>query len=535
MIKVIIADDELKVCKLIEFLIDWEALEMEIVDIVHNGIDAIEAVRKHQPDIIITDIKMPGCDGLEMIEYSKKIAPDLEYIVISGYKQFEYAQKAIQFGVCNYLLKPIDKEELFHTLQKMKEKYLSRTEQLTKGERLEVFEQENKERIRRNLFKDILFMKNLPGDEINIEYINEKYQYRCQEGRFQTAAIKIDGIHGQTEKNHLYIKNKITRELQQNLQMCYDWELYFSERVYFMLLNFPVEISSIKETMNQILQNLLMQQDVLKGFQVTIGLGEQTESPSFLFRGFKAAKWALDQRLLEGTNQVIQGEYKHANDLVDSDIFHYFNKAFYEAIELHDVAGIDTVILQLENKLLARQETTGYEILQMCKEAINAYLFTLKKLEMPTVNMGKLFEQFNVEINNCGSAHETFTYLRTALKRSFLEILKEKEQMETKPIRQAKSFITEHLGDPISLEIVSDVVGFNTAYFSTMFKNQTGSTFSEYLLGKRMEKAKERLRDTNDSVAEICETVGYSDVKHFTKNFTKYTSLKPKEYRKLYS
>jgi len=128
MIKVIIADDELKVCKLIEFLIDQESLDMEIVDIVHNGIDAIDAIKKHQPDIVITDIKMPGCDGLEMIKRSKKIMPYLEYIVICKCKQFEYVQKAIQYGVRDYLLKPIDKEELTHTLQRVKEQYLGRTE-----------------------------------------------------------------------------------------------------------------------------------------------------------------------------------------------------------------------------------------------------------------------------------------------------------------------------------------------------------------------------------------------------------------------
>jgi len=535
MIKVILADDELKVCKLIEFLVDWDSMDMEIVDIVHNGIDAIEAVRKHKPDIIITDIKMPGCDGLEMIEHSKKIAPDLEYIVISGYKQFEYAQMAIQFGVSNYLLKPIDQEELIHTLQKVKEQYLNRTEQLTMGKRLVLFEQENKERIRRSFFEDIILKKNMPQDESAIGDLNEKYQYHFQKGWFQTAVVKIDGIHEQTEKNRIYLENKITRELQQNLQICHDWEFYFREGICYLALNFPNEISSIKDTMNQIQQNLLVQQNILEGFRVTIGLGEQAESPAIFTRGFKAARWALDQRLLKGTNQVIQGEYKHANDFVDSEIFHDFNKAFYNAIELHDMENINTAILHLQKNLLVRRETTGYEILQMCKEAINAYLFTLKKLEMPTANIGKLFEQFNVEIDNCGSAHETFEYLRDTVNRSFQEIMKEIEQMETKPIRRAKNFIAEHLGEPISLESVSDVVGFNTAYFGTMFKNETGSTFSDYLLSKRMERAKELLRDTNNSVADICETVGYCDVKHFSKIFSKYTSLKPREYRRLYS
>ena len=116
MLKIMIADDEDKICQLIYKLIDWSSMRMEVIGIAHNGIEALDLAKEYHPDIAITDIRMPGLDGLEFIEKAKEVDPNLEFIIISGYQQFEYAKKAIKYGVSDYLLKPIKKEELIGTL-----------------------------------------------------------------------------------------------------------------------------------------------------------------------------------------------------------------------------------------------------------------------------------------------------------------------------------------------------------------------------------------------------------------------------------
>ena len=123
MIKVVVADDEVKVCQLICNLVDWSTFDMEIVAVAHNGEEALEMVRQHEPDLLVTDIRMPGCDGLEMIARAKQLREDLDFVIISGYRHFEYAQSAIKYGVSDYLLKPIQKEELCSTLEKMRRRY----------------------------------------------------------------------------------------------------------------------------------------------------------------------------------------------------------------------------------------------------------------------------------------------------------------------------------------------------------------------------------------------------------------------------
>ena len=119
MLKVVIADDEARILSLIRLLPDWDALGIEVAGTAGNGLEALALIERERPDILITDIRMPGCQGLELIERARRIVPDIEIIIISGYAHFEYAQTAIKLGVGDYLLKPIKKDELTATLSKL--------------------------------------------------------------------------------------------------------------------------------------------------------------------------------------------------------------------------------------------------------------------------------------------------------------------------------------------------------------------------------------------------------------------------------
>ena len=112
MLKILIVDDEPDICELIHKLIDWEELELTSLGSSQNGIDAMEIILRQKPDIVITDIQMPGMTGLEMIEKASQQKLQTKFIVVSGYREFEYAQQAIRFGVEDYLLKPISKTDL---------------------------------------------------------------------------------------------------------------------------------------------------------------------------------------------------------------------------------------------------------------------------------------------------------------------------------------------------------------------------------------------------------------------------------------
>ena len=188
MIRVIVADDEYKVCQLICQLINWDELGMELVGTASNGIEALEMIEREKPDLVLTDIRMPGYDGIEVLKRIRENNPNIEFIIISGYSHFEYAQSAIEYGVSNYILKPIDAEVLNATLQKVRKRYMERKSR----EKADLVQQEqqaaNAARLRDMLLNDLV-SGIVSGD---MDAINKKYYYNFEDGLFQTFMIFAD-------------------------------------------------------------------------------------------------------------------------------------------------------------------------------------------------------------------------------------------------------------------------------------------------------------------------------------------------------
>ena len=188
MLKILIADDELYISQLIYKMVDWEARDITVVGMVSNGKEALEAIEQHKPDIVITDIRMPGMDGLELVKYTKEKNWDISYIIISGYKYFEYAHTALNLGVEHYLLKPIDKMELESILNQIcasihEKKHLSNSKEwkskAEKGEKM----------MRKHFLNSIIYdhVQTIP-----LEKEKENYCIEFQNSWFQAFYIKID-------------------------------------------------------------------------------------------------------------------------------------------------------------------------------------------------------------------------------------------------------------------------------------------------------------------------------------------------------
>ena len=535
MLKVIIADDEDKICQLIYKLIDWDSLDMKVEAIAHNGIEALELAKLHNPDIIITDIRMPGYDGLEFISRTREINPDIQFVIISGYQQFEYAQKAIKYGVIDYLLKPIKKNELFATLTKIKNQYLERVDLLTKEEQSELSIRNNINKLRTRLFSAVLFYNRTK--DITIDSVNNDYGYKFKEGLFQIIIVKLDGVGRSYSTTVTFLEEKILKIIQNNLnEYCYDLEKYFENNIIYCIINYnPNNKKNVRRKCKILMDELLLQKEIFESLEVTMGLGTVENDIHMIDNSYKAAILAYEQRLVLGTNRVIEGAITTSNNLVESSLFHDFNKDMKAALERLDKEAVTSAIHYIREGLRNRPETSGHELLQMTKEICNLFLFTMRYNKFPIDGGDNFLENFSMNVNDIGSVYKLYQYLTDVIVNSMDKIIEDKRQSDTRPIRDAKQFIQTNYKRQITLEEVSGKVGFNATYFSSLFKKETGYTFLEYLSEIRINKAKELLKDTNYSIMVICEHVGYSDIKHFTKTFVKYTSLKPNEYRKLYS
>lgn len=535
MLKVLIADDESKVCQLIEKLVDWDLLDMKVVAVAENGIEALERIREFHPDIVITDIRMPGYDGLDLIRMGKEEDPNAEFVIISGYRHFEYAQMAIRYGVNAYLLKPIKKDELMETLKKLGAKFREQTEQLSQEEKTRLAIKSDEKNLRQAFLQDLAGRRNKEMLQQPIDVVNQKFHYHFQSGEFGIAILKLDGRVCDEEKNVRFMGEKVQAAAEKLLDGCvFEAEHTELNGFHYFLLNYdPEERMQIRRQMKALLSEMRIQGDILKNLAVTLALGTGVFSLSEIDASLKNARLLIEERLIRGTGTLMEGNVSNGESFADSEIFAKFNNKISHTLESLDPFSVREELIHLKTQMLAAKGINGHEILQMTKEICNQYLFFMKKYRLPVEE--NFLENFNLSADNCSDAAELFDFLIRRITSSYEKAARLKRQDENRPIRLAKKYVEEHYAEPLTLEQVSQIADLSSTYLSTVFKKDTGMTFLEYLSKIRMDMAKQLLKETNCTVADICGKVGYSDVRYFTKTFTKYAGLKPKEYRKLYS
>ena len=539
MLKVFIADDEEKICQLIIKLINWEEMGLKIAATASNGIEALEQAEICKPEIVITDIRMPGIDGMELIRKVKEKLPDTEIIIISGYRHFEYAQTAIRYGVRNYLLKPIKKEELRDTLQKIADINREKNEQLNFEERVRLALKNDAGKLRTSFISRMIYGDRERENIISLKELNNQYHFHFREGVFQVAAIKFDHVNHNDSCISFLADKAAGLALQYLEPVCFDHEVYAECSTFYLLLNFGEEESkNVRKNVRQMLDELKAQESILNGMSVSIGMGSMVNTAGSIRKSFLDAVFMIKQRLLLGTGRMLEmdeAQQRKNSDFINSEAFYRFNREMERAVEALNVVETRRTIEGLRDVLKNYPGITGYEILQMTKEACNHYLFCMKSRGIRVDNEAKFVEEFSKDAGECADIEELFRLLGGTIGRSLQKASEAKRAEDNRPIRQAKQYIEENYSRSLTLEEVSEMAGFAPGYFSTLFKKETGVTFLEFLQSVRMDAAKKLLVSGNEGMNVICEKVGYADVKYFTKCFIKYTGLKPGEYRKIYS
>lgn len=528
MIKVVIADDEVRICQLIQALVDWEALGLEISGIAHNGLEAVEMVKTYQPDILVTDIRMPGCSGLELIGKVKEDMPSLEIIIISGYAHFEYAQQAIKYGVGDYLLKPISKAELTATLQKLGDRVREQRKNAQNEEELRRKAEQDVQLLQENLIAELVSQKGrMPG----IQELRNRYHLKAAEGVYQAFMLKMDSGRaeiGAAAAGLLMEKAREILELQLNSK-CLEWIQSVQGVILAGILNYqPEKKEEIRKGMKSCINQLELQKSLFRPVSFSVALGKAVEVPEELGESMKEASVLIQERLIYGTGRLYE-RMGGASGLLGSGALERYLRDMTHAVEVLSPEQLEESVRVLEEECCAGKEVHGYEILETVSSAAEVFAVRTQMAER-----SEFLDRLQQQVDNCGSAQEVFQCLKELCCDYLKQLSIQQESEAVRPIRKAKQYIQEHYSEPITQEEVSSAVGLSPAYFSVLFKKTEGEGFAKYLIQVRMEQAKILLRESNHSVAEICRLVGYSDVKHFTHTFEKAAGVKPAVYRKLY-
>ncbi len=535
--RVLIVDDEIKICQLINHLVDWNSMGMEVVDIVNDGKAAYESICKNRPDIVITDIRIPNYDGLELIELCKEKFPSVYFIIISGYSEFDFAKKAIKFGVEDYLLKPIKKKELENALKRIKEKYESSRDDEQEKDQLRTFANTAKDKIKQNFLNRIISYskeKESGADfQLDIDEINQLYQCHFQKGLFTVLHFQLFVKKETDMKESIeFLSSKLQEMIQEALNgACHEFIVAFYASSVICLLNCDSgQLIQIKKQFSKIKLNLLS--ELFSNIALIAGVGRTYGDLNQVVLSYKEAERALLNRFADAKQYVfeydtLQTSGKNVSDFIDMKT----RNDLIAAQERMDVNPILSYINSLKEQL-AKYQFDSKLIYDCCLELVETFQYGSKNYDV-------YFQKFDLDecrrkINSILTYDELFEYLKNDIISKYQNFANEKKVAEKKPIRIAKQYINDHYNQNLTLENVSDHIGFNPTYFSVFFKKETGKNFSEYLTELRIKNAKLYLISTDMDIADIAEEVGYNDLKYFSKLFKRLTGINPSEYRKLY-
>lgn len=543
MLKIFLAEDEVVVRETIKRMIPWEELGFELVGEAADGEMALPLLIRQQPDLLITDIKMPFMDGLTLARLAKKEIPGLKVVILSGYDDFNYAKQAIGIGVEDYLLKPITKNALIERLSEIRSRY---EHEKTQKEYYEKFQREM-QAYEKNSSRD--FFEALVGGSMDMMEVYKRAEKLGLDIVAEAYNVLIftmncdEDFSGQRDEYSSWEAESL--ELLENFFAGHSSAMLFRSNIF----SYGVLLKGQRETIEENtracvdeIRKILSRQDGRREWFLAVG--QSVERLSQIQKSYHTASRAFSQRYLYGENILYYDEMEtmeHPGGQAETEDNAYLQKV--------DVNALNPAILQkfLSNGL--QEETENfvkdyfYAIGQEPMESLVFRNYVILNVRFSVISFIK---GLGCDTNEMESAdteevlaesgknmESAIAYAKKMISQA-IEIRDQNSGNKNRSIlKTAVDFIDSHyMDEEISLNTVANVANVSSNHFSALFSQNMGQTFIEYLTSLRMNKAKELLRCTGMRSSEIAGEIGYKDAHYFSYLFKKIQGMTPSDYRK---
>lgn len=530
---ILIVDDEAIFRKGLRKMIEASPGSWQVAGEAKDGYEALELVESLKPDVLLTDIRMPRMDGLQLIRIAKERFPKLLVIVLSGFDEFTYLQQSLRHGVRDYLMKPVEREELFKTLDKL-EGELAKSHSAPE---LYAAEPADARMIRQHV-SEHLVAGLLKG------YVNEsdlallgRIGVTFREPYFACMIIKLDKDALDQERYEkadpslfqLYIQ-QIVQELLDQRAKGFSFILSETEVVALVNLASPAETTDPLTELSETIRRRMIS---LSRLTVTIGLGRIVDGFKEIPQSFQEAKIAQLHRLIVGGDRVIsyarvkKGGEETTWGIVPELPFDLLQSSIQEGkpeqTKQYASAFITILCSQAKSPEIIHQ--------QICKLLIHGYE-EAEKLSLTANWLGdKTIQAVLLEICSLTSRLELMDCCSAYLGRLAECFAHGQRHTDNDPIEKVIRYVNQHYKQPLSLTQVAEKVFLNPAYLSSLFKQRTGTSLVEYWTDLRVNDAKKRLVSSNEKVTVIAESTGFGNIRHFNRVFKSVTGLAPNDYR----
>ncbi|HEX2927276.1 MAG TPA: response regulator [Ruminiclostridium sp.] len=519
MLKVLLVDDEPYVLEGLKVMLDWEAHGFRICGEASNGEDALEIVRVCNPDLIITDISMPGIDGLEFIRLSsEKLKSTAKFVILSGYDDFSYARRAMRYSVTNYLLKPLDDVELDNVVTKLAEQ----------------IRQERKKA--ENINKQLSFIANqsilrvINGDNKTsllgrvgmLLNIGEEEEIRCLLFEIDTVGVWLDSV----ESEYNLKKNEAGKIIENAFGPAFQFRIFEDSKGRFGVI--ASESMPFFKTLEEFANSVLLQLNQIFGDVVYSSISESQKGLSSIGTLYRQALFAIGFKLYSPEKSLIS--YENVNGLnLNFEVCTESFDTLLELIRTNREEEIEPVVCRLFDNF-----SENYSAPQLIITYLMSFQMELVKLIME-IN-GDLKEVLTLALDFQKTAeHMNMAELRqTFLKQCKIAASHINDYKQGNPqfiVCEVKNYVRQNYCRDIKLKEVARHFYMNSVYLGQLFKKVSGMQFNDYLNTVRIEEAKKLLQRTDMKVVEISSAVGFNDPKYFLSKFKSITNLPPSAFK----
>jgi two-component system, response regulator YesN len=518
--KVFFVEDEIITREGIRDNVDWHACGFEFCGEAADGEMALPLLGMIKPDVLITDIKMPFMDGLQLSKIVRERMPWVKIVILSGHDEFDYAREAIHLGVTEYLLKPVTVQKLQNTLQSLSAQLDEERKAQEKQRKLAAQVEENQAMLRERLLFRMIVGAVPPTEAI------EKGQtlgLDLSARYYQVVILKIE-LGDRTEQydydEYREFQN-VVADLAEN-----DPDIFALKRDWGdMILLIKGNTSEFLEEERDLLLEGIRREVAKTRYQLAIGIGTPKSRIADLSQSFVEAFEKIQNTAgigEQGSASSIEGaELPRVDKSAVENFLHFGMKGDFDGF-------FDAYLRPLGEKAVDSNLVKNYILMDVVLTASNMVNDLGGDVDSAIPELASI----ETVMSNVKSMEQ----LRDLVQRILLSVLKYRDSKPNdqykKLVHRAKDYINLHHADhELSLHEVALHVNLSASHFSLVFSQEAGQTFKEYLTDVRINKAKELLRMTSLRSAEIAYQVGYNDPHYFSSVFKKHTGLSPMEFR----
>lgn len=529
--RIMLVDDEEEVRKAIIRKMDWEKLGFMVVGDAENGEDALEKLELLEPDVVITDIRMPYMDGLTLTARIREKYPSMKILIFSGYDDFEYAKQAIKLEVTEYILKPVNGEELAVILSRIRESLDKEIEQ-----------RRNIDSLRESYLGSLpilreLFLNNLVSRTTDVTALVPRlreYGIDILDARKWLAAVihveQVERVETKELSMHQELIPISVRGLVEDSLKAYCRFAIFTSMEEIVVIA-AIDENNTQTGLMNLFGDICKESRRLLEITITVGVGRNCGDLQDIGISYQEAVDALGYRAIVGGGKTI-----YINDVepVNRGKLQFQAKdeeALATAVKFGSRETIEKILRGLSaNMEDAKVHARQYQLYML---SIANCLFRL--MQQYDLDIGVMFdskEQYEVILEGICNKAEFADRIIPVAWRMNEAMNRERDNTTRKVVEEAKDYIREHYADSeLSVEMLCRHLHMSPAYFSTVFKKETGQSYVNYLTEVRLNKAVELLNETDDKTYMIAQKVGYQEQNYFSYVFKKRYGISPTKYR----